>query len=86
MTEVTDAIEGLSASKFTGKVTLHFHLGAVKKITREEDITPKKEKVEEESPKDVAWLRRESIILIEKFYWDQSNGSPGLINRETQFG
>ena len=53
MTGATDAIEGLSASKFTGKVTLHFHLGAVKKITREEDITPKKAKVKEESPEDV---------------------------------
>jgi len=54
MTEVTDAIEGLSASKFTGKVTLHFHLGVVKKVTREEDITPKKGEVKEESPEDVA--------------------------------
>ncbi len=54
MTEVTDTIDGLSASKFTGKVTLHFHLGAVKRITREEDITPKKTKVKEESPEDVA--------------------------------
>ncbi len=53
MIGVTDAIEGLSASKFTGKVTLHFHLGVVKKITREEDITPKKAKVKEESPEDV---------------------------------
>ena len=53
MTEATDAIEELSASKFTGKVTLHFHLGVVKKITREEDITPKKAKVKEESPEDV---------------------------------
>jgi hypothetical protein len=53
MTEATDAIEERSASKFTGKVTLHFHLGVVKKITREEDITPKKAKVKEESPEDV---------------------------------
>ena len=53
MAEATGAIEGLSASKFTGKVTLHFHLGVVKKITREEDITPKKAKVKEESPEDV---------------------------------
>ena len=53
MTEAADAIGGLSASKFTGKVTLHFHLGVVKKITREEDITPKKAKVKEESPEDV---------------------------------
>ena len=54
MTEVTDLIEGLSASEFTGKVTLHFHLGVVKKVTREEDITPKKGEVKEESPEDVA--------------------------------
>ena len=39
MEKLAKSIWRLIASKFTGKVTLHFHLGVIKKITREEEIT-----------------------------------------------
>jgi hypothetical protein len=39
MEKVKECVQRLIVSKFTGKVTLHFHLGVIKKITREEEIT-----------------------------------------------
>ena len=53
MGKVINAIEELADSEFTEKATLHFHLGVVKKIMREEEITPKKLQAEKEPPKDV---------------------------------
>jgi len=38
MEKLAKSIWRLIASKFTGKVTLHFHLGVIKKVTREEEV------------------------------------------------
>ncbi len=39
MEKIIEFVRRFIASKFTGKVTLHFHLGSIKKITKEEKIT-----------------------------------------------
>jgi len=39
MEKVINCIKKLVNAMFTGKVILHFHLGRIKKITKEEEIT-----------------------------------------------
>jgi len=38
MEKIIEFVRRFIASKFTGKVTLHFHLGVIKKVTREEEV------------------------------------------------
>ena len=38
MEKIIEFVRRFIASKFTGKVTLHFHLVVIKKVTREEEV------------------------------------------------